>query len=299
MIMATELLNQRIKEIMCLRKQQGFPDPSPTLVDIERTHVLFVNAHFKPFAALGFEYNKCRTSSGVPQFGSTVQFSIPQFGDFFSDMVIHTTLAATSATVGTVPAFQAVPVGAALVGVPTAFKQISGIDNFPAAGTYTQYTQEYVNADGTPVAVGSAASNYVRYCEYPGERMFKQVSFEVNGNPLDQYTAEAMFFYRKFRLAPNKVVGWKRLVGQEVPAEAYSDLESFAPYQPLAGPAVQGASSWNAANLNLQSSTGSGQVGAPVSPALSARKFMSVSYGYQTAQFQQPALDLWIPLIFW
>ena len=48
MIMATELLNQRIKDIMCMRAQQGLPDPTPTLVDIERTHILFVNAHFKP-----------------------------------------------------------------------------------------------------------------------------------------------------------------------------------------------------------------------------------------------------------
>lgn len=183
--MATELLNQRIKEIMCLRKQQGFPDPSPTLVDIERTHVLFVNAHFKPFAALGFEYNKCRTSSGVPQFGSTVQFSIPQFGDFFSDMVIHTTLAATRATVGTVPVMPALPLGATLdAGLTTASKQVSGQVDFPNTNTYTQYTQEYVTADGTVLVPGAAASNYVRYAEYVGERMFKQVSFEVNGRQI-------------------------------------------------------------------------------------------------------------------
>lgn len=40
MIMATELLNQRIRDIMCLRKMQNYPDPTPTLVDIERTHIL-------------------------------------------------------------------------------------------------------------------------------------------------------------------------------------------------------------------------------------------------------------------
>jgi hypothetical protein len=81
MIMATELLNQRIKDIMCMRAKQGFPDPTPTLVDIERTHILFVNAHFKPFAAIGYEYNKTRANTGVAQFGpASVQFSIPQFG---------------------------------------------------------------------------------------------------------------------------------------------------------------------------------------------------------------------------
>lgn len=45
MIMATELLNQRIKDIMCMRAKMrrpngSFVDPTPTLVDIERTHIL-------------------------------------------------------------------------------------------------------------------------------------------------------------------------------------------------------------------------------------------------------------------
>ncbi len=62
--MATELLNQRIKDIMCMRAKQGFPDPTPTLVDIERTHILFVNSHFKPFAAIGYEYNKVKANTG-------------------------------------------------------------------------------------------------------------------------------------------------------------------------------------------------------------------------------------------
>ena len=51
MIMATDLLNERIKDIMCRRAAAG-KDPTPTLVDIERTHILFVNAHFKPFNAV-------------------------------------------------------------------------------------------------------------------------------------------------------------------------------------------------------------------------------------------------------
>jgi hypothetical protein len=40
MIMATELLNQRIKDVMCMRASEGMLDPTPTLVDIERTHIL-------------------------------------------------------------------------------------------------------------------------------------------------------------------------------------------------------------------------------------------------------------------
>src|SRR5271154_5604534 len=107
MIMATKLLNQRIKDVMCARKRAGKADITPTLVDLERTHILYVNAHFKPFAAIGYEYNKVRANTGTPQYGGSVQFSIPQFGDFFNDMVANTTLDTTTATAGVVPAFPA------------------------------------------------------------------------------------------------------------------------------------------------------------------------------------------------
>ena len=64
--MATKLLNQRIKDVMCARKRAGKADITPTLVlDLERTHILYVNAHFKPFAAIGYEYNKVRSQSGT------------------------------------------------------------------------------------------------------------------------------------------------------------------------------------------------------------------------------------------
>ena len=95
MLMATELLRARLARIAKARYVAGL-DPTPTLVDIEKTHVLFMNAHFKPFAAIGYEYNKVRASSGATTLNSTVQFSIPQFGDFFHDMVLHVRLNAVT-----------------------------------------------------------------------------------------------------------------------------------------------------------------------------------------------------------
>jgi len=164
-----------------MRASQGFPDPTPTLVDLERTHILFVNAHFKPFAAIGYEYNKVQANTGNAQWGGTVQFSIPQFGDFFTDMVVNAQLSSVSATVGKVPAFPA------FVGPDdqssSATLQTSALQN-PVSGVYTVYTQQYVNSAGVVQAVGAAASNFVRYAEYPGERLFKNVKFDVNGNPL-------------------------------------------------------------------------------------------------------------------
>lgn len=99
-----------------------------------------------------------------------------QFGDFFADMVVNISLAATSATAGTVPVFPAY-IGAADQ-VTASTSQVSATTN-TTSGVYTKYTQEYVNINGSAVATGSAASNFVRYCEYPGERLFKGVKFEV------------------------------------------------------------------------------------------------------------------------
>ena len=98
MLMATALLNKRLLEIERMRSRNpNIKDSTPTLVDIERTHILFMNAHFKPFAAIGYEYNKTSVQSGTARLGSTIQFSIPQFGDFFNDMVLHLTLSSVTA----------------------------------------------------------------------------------------------------------------------------------------------------------------------------------------------------------
>jgi len=99
MLMATALLHNRLKDINKDKARQNTrnhdtraPENLPTLLDIERTHILFMNAHFKPFAAMGYEYNKVRPASGNPTLGQKVQFSIPQFGDFFHDIACHVVL---------------------------------------------------------------------------------------------------------------------------------------------------------------------------------------------------------------
>jgi hypothetical protein len=90
LIYATKLLNTRIAQIKNSNKDQE--DTSPTLSEIERTHMLFVNAHFKPFVMIGFEYMKSRpTTAGMKlnvDSNSLLKYNIPQFGDFFSDMAL-------------------------------------------------------------------------------------------------------------------------------------------------------------------------------------------------------------------
>ena len=209
MLMATELLKRRLSSIKQARAAAGMKDTTPTLLDIERTHVLFMNAHFKPFAAIGFEYHMVKPDSGSATLGSEVRFSIPQFGDFFNDMAL-----------------------------------------------YVKFNQ----AVYTPVA-DAPNQDVFRYCDYPGERLLQKVDFNVNGNPLDHYTADVYNFHRQFNVQPNKRVAWDRLVGQETPQEAYLAQHSLV--QP------------------------------------SSRVKVDVCDGYQTPKGTHPALVVMVPLLFW
>lgn len=211
MLMATQMLRNRLEAIRAKRRQDpSIQDETPTLLDIERTHVLFTNAHFKPFVALGYEYNKVNAGSGTVQLGGEVQFSIPQFGDFFNDMVVYVKLDA--------PSFSSTDSGA---DAPT-----------------------------------------IRWCDYPGERLLQKVAFEVNGNPLDQYTSDATVMHRKFLVSPGKRLGWDRCMGQQLPVKG-----------------------------QLSSST----AGAPDAHQVQ----VEVLKGAQTPKPQADSLTLLIPLLFW
>jgi len=256
LLVATALLNQRIKDVVCARRAQG-KEATPTLLDIERTHILFVNAHFKPFAAVGYEYNKVRANSGTSILGGSVQFSIPQFGDFFHDMVLHAVFTECFSSIQSTPT---VPFGvstrAALVAQtptvgPYSFNNIlpesvSGggatptrtqVNTFPGtdwsgavpaapttSGQATFYNYRFVDAFGSLLSatVPTNYRNMVRYVEFPAERLCAMVKFDVNGNPLDDYTHRAASMLRKFCISDEKLVGYKRLVGQEVEFEGHS-----------------------------------------------------------------------------
>lgn len=177
MLVADNLLRQRLAMIYDENSADvSVEDPTPTLVDIEESHVLFVNAHFKPFAAMALEYQKVKSNSGTPQLGGEVQFNIPQFGEFINDMVVHIKLSA--------------PV----------------------------LTQDPPGAPGD--------TDYYRYHDFPGERLLQKVSFDVNGNPLDDYDSFAYVNHRQFEVGCNKVCGYYRAVGQELPRDAVYDQDA-------------------------------------------------------------------------
>lgn len=287
MIMATEFLRKRIQKIICVRREMGAVDPTPTLLDIEKTHILYVNAHFKPYAACGFEYAKVRPNSGEPNWGQETQWNIPQFGDFFNDMVVNVNLPQVQATIGVVPAFPT-PIGTQVPAddVKPTFS-VSYKDNI-AAKTFTKYTYEYVDLAGNVLATGSAARNFVRYAEWPGLAFFTKIKFDVNSNPLDEYDRNHSVFHKNYNIAPNKLTGWMRCLGQEIPKQAVSDVST-----------VSGSSLYGNSVTNLLDVNGTAAAAAPVSSSNTTRKLMQVLDGYQTPKAAQPPLELWIPLLFW
>ncbi len=123
----------------------------------------------------------------------------------------------------------------------------------------------YWTAPATHPAIGQEV---IRYVNGVAKRLITKIRFTVNGNPLDEINSDIYNFHDKFYVTPNKRVGWNRLIGQENPKPGFADVN-------------QGG----AANLHFR--------GAGVRQALS---FLD---GPQTFKAAQPALDLWLPLLFW
>lgn len=115
---------------------------------------------------------------------------------------------------------------------------------------------------GAVSADDSNASNaFLAYVNSPGEALLQDVKFTVNGNPLDQYDSNVYAFHDAFFVTPNKRVGWDRLVGQEEVHQGFCDVA-----------AGRGAG---------------------------IRQVQGLVNGAQTPKSDQPALDLWMPLLFW
>lgn len=95
--------------------------------------------------------------------------------------------------------------------------------------------------------------------------------------------------FQKFRVAPGKLTGWQRLMGQEVPIDAYSELCTIA-----------GTSIYPTFAVGLTAfGTTTPSFSAPVNSVQTTRKLAKIVNGLQTPQATQPATNLFIPLLFW
>ncbi len=254
MLMATALLNRRLALIEEARSRDPLvSDSTPTLLDIEKTHILFMNAHFKPFAAIGYEYNKVNPQSTTSALGGEVQFSIPQFGDFFGDMCVHLILNA-----------------------PT----ITRSSNFGLT-------------DATTLTQGAGHAAAFRWCHFPGERVFDKVKFDVNGNPLDDYTSLSVNMHREFCVQPNKRKAWSRCVAQELPHEGYFRQ----PGVDLTGQQTSSTGIVNAGGATVSHRVLGQVVNCPQTPASSSNSNVSNVTAHASAA--AGAIEMWIPLLFW
>ena len=89
---ASDYLRQRLSDIREKREAAGFTNPQPTFTDLEKTHILYLRAVYRPYASVACEYIRVSSSGGpavLNSTGGTIKFTLPVHGHFSSDMVFH------------------------------------------------------------------------------------------------------------------------------------------------------------------------------------------------------------------
>lgn len=127
----------------------------------------------------------------------------------------------------------------------------------PQVGEFLNDIVIHVKLEGL---VADNSGDKVRYCSYLGHRLFKKTKFEINGNPIDEYTSDDYNIHYEFYVPNRHKTAWKRNVGQEVPQLG----------QVVASPTTDEVS-----------------------------QYMWFGTGNQTLKYQHSSVDLWIPLLFW
>lgn len=103
-------------------------------------------------------------------------------------------------------------------------------------------------------------NNRVRWYDFVGHRMIREIRLVNDGVVLDRYGREEMEMYYRFHVSDNQKVGWMKCVGQETARKA----------------------------IFLQD---------PEKQMVRERKMLYD--GPQTPKFQQKVIDMYIPLLFW
>lgn len=103
-------------------------------------------------------------------------------------------------------------------------------------------------------------NNKVRYCNFPGHRICKSISYSSNNNLIDTYTTEDINFYYDLYVPNSQKPGWNRCVGQDNPKKAFLTQDP----------------------LNQE-----------------VREEKLIYDGYQTFKHTQPELEILLPLQFW
>jgi hypothetical protein len=104
------------------------------------------------------------------------------------------------------------------------------------------------------------STNKVKYYDFPGHKLIKEVRFISNDILIDSYGTEEINFHYDFRVPNSQKAGWKRCVGQELPKRCFFTQDP----------------------LNQE-----------------VREEKLIYDGYQTLKYEQEEMMIFMPLQFW
>lgn len=172
---ASDYLRQRLSQVRKKREADGHLNPQPTFTDLEKSHILYLRAVYRPYASVACEYIRVKPSGDsavLSPSGGTAEFTFPIYGHFTSDMVFH-----------------------------VRFKDIGAPNPYVKSGS------------GPPALANPDAPRY-RLCAYPGIRLFRRVSFRSDETLIDDYVSDEVSFVNKFQIPADRRVAWDRGMGQ-------------------------------------------------------------------------------------
>ncbi len=104
---ASDYLRTRLDAIRQKRAAAGNKNVQPTFTDIEKSHILYVHAAYRPYVAVATEYARVKPfgdgTASIGPSGGTIEFTWPVYGHFTSDLVLHVRFRA----IGSQAAFEA------------------------------------------------------------------------------------------------------------------------------------------------------------------------------------------------
>jgi hypothetical protein len=250
-------------------------DILPSFSEISRTHIIPTYGQFYRVAHLTQGITKYTTHSGNLTLGEDVNFVVGQGGDLLHTSVCKITLSALASPAKT---------------APTAGATNGGVIQLPSTAGLNTYTM----VDKFGVAVASAATTLVNSCgyiNYFGERLIEKAVFHCQEFPLQTYGYMDSVLKRKRFIAPAKLPGYCRLVGQEVRTEGFreSAYHTWTDNQSSVPAAYTTANQPTISHTSHALDSGYGQAG---------RQVVDIYNGLQTPKQSHPATTLWIPLNF-
>jgi hypothetical protein len=90
---ASDFLRRRLDAIRVQRAAAGEACVQPSFLDVERTHLLYVHAAYRPYVAVASEYTRVKAAgdgaASLGAGGGALQFTFPAYGHFTSDLALH------------------------------------------------------------------------------------------------------------------------------------------------------------------------------------------------------------------